>query len=75
MEARRRDGGPIVDSAQVFATTHSLDCILGLARLLKARPDLRDGVSIQKIERRLAHSVSFDADGILAAADLSIELR
>ena len=62
-------------STQVFATTHSLDCILGLARLLKARPDLHDAVSIQKIERQLDHSVSFDAEGILAAADLGIELR
>ena len=62
-------------SIQVFATTHSLDCILGLAKLIKARPDLRDGVSIQKIERQLAHSVNFDAAGILAAADLGIELR
>ena len=62
-------------SIQVFATTHSLDCIQGLARLLKARPDLRDDVSIQKLERSLVHSVSFDAEGILAAADLDIELR
>lgn len=62
-------------ATQVFATTHSLDCILGLAKLLEARPDLRDAVSIQKIERRLAHSVSFDAQSILAAADLDIELR
>ena len=62
-------------SIQVFATTHSLDCIQGLARLLKARPDLRDGVSIQKMERSLVHTVGFDAEGILAAADLDIELR
>ena len=62
-------------SVQVFATTHSLDCILGLARLLKGRPDLWESVSIQKIERRLTHSVSFDAEAILAAANHSIELR
>ena len=64
-----------LSSTQVFATTHSLDCILGLARLLDTRPDLRDGVSIQKLERSLACSVPFDAKSILAAADLDIELR
>ena len=60
---------------QVFATTHSLDCILGLAKLLDSHSDLRDGVSIQKIERRLDHSVSLDGEAIITAADLSIELR
>ncbi|MDE0101091.1 MAG: AAA family ATPase [Bryobacterales bacterium] len=62
-------------SIQVFATTHSLDCILGLAELLKKRPDLADSVSVQKIERQLEHSVSFGATDIVTAADLSIELR
>ena len=62
-------------SIQVFATTHSLDCIVGLAELLKKRPDLADAVSVQKIERQLDHSVSFGAAEIVTAADLSIELR
>lgn len=62
-------------SIQVFATTHSLDCIVGLAGLLKKRPDLSDAVSIQKIERQLDHSVSFGTDDIVTATDLSIELR
>ena len=62
-------------SIQVFATTHGLDCIVGLASLLKDRPDLAEAVSVQKIERRLDHSVSFDTKDIVTAADLSIELR
>ena len=62
-------------SIQVFATTHSLDCIIGLASLLKARPDLEESVSIQKTERNLKRSVAFDSEDIVAAADLSIELR
>ena len=62
-------------SIQVFATTHSFDCIAGLASLLKARPDLADSVSIQKVERNLERSVAFDSDDIVAAADLDIELR
>ena len=62
-------------SIQVFATTHSLDCILGLASLLKARDDLCDGVAIQKIERGIRRSVSFDAEAIVTATDLGVELR
>ena len=62
-------------SIQVFATTHSFDCIIGLASLLKARPDLTDSVSIQKVERDLERSVGFDSDDIVTAADLDIELR
>ncbi len=65
----------VSSSIQVFATTHSLDCINGLAALLKKRQDLEDKVSVQKIERQLNHSVSFRAPDIVTAADLSIELR
>ena len=38
---------------QVFATTHSFDCILGLASLVEARPELAPEISIQKIESSL----------------------
>ena len=62
-------------SVQVFATTHSLDCIIGLASLLRDRPDLAEAVSIQKIERRLDHGVSFGPRDIIIAAGLRIELR
>ena len=62
-------------SIQIFATTHSFDCIAGLASLLQARPDLADSVSIQKVERNLERSVAFDSDDIVAAAELDIELR
>ena len=62
-------------SIQVFATTHSLDCIMGLASLLRDRPDLAKAVSVQKIERELDRSVSFDAEAIVTADDLTIELR
>ena len=62
-------------SVQVFATTHSLDCIVGLAAFLKKRPDLADAVSVQKVERKLDQSVSFDGMDILTATDLSIEMR
>ena len=41
-------------SVQVFATTHSQDCIRGLASLVESRADLAGEVSMQKIERSLA---------------------
>lgn len=62
-------------SVQVFATTHSLDCIVGLAAFLRKRPDVGEAVSVQKVERQLDHSVSFDAADITTATDLGIELR
>lgn len=65
----------ISSSIQVFATTHSLDCINGLATLLNKRQDLEDKVTVQKIERQLDHGVRFGAADIVTAADLSIELR
>lgn len=65
----------VSSSIQVFATTHSLDCINGLATLLKKRQDLEENVSVQKIERQLDHSASFGGADIVRAADLSIELR
>lgn len=68
-------GAAIESSIQVFATTHSLDCIIGLASLLRDRPDLGEAVSVQKIERQLDHGVSFGRKDIVTAADLSIEMR
>lgn len=62
-------------SIQVFATTHSYDCVRGLASLLTSRPDLAEEVSIQKMERSLPQAVAFDADNIKVAAEQNIELR
>ncbi len=60
---------------QVLASTHSLDCIRGLASLLGERPDLADEVSVHKLERRIRRSARFGGEEILAATDLDIELR
>ena len=62
-------------SIQVFATTHSYDCIRGLASLVESQPDLAGEVSIQKIERSLKKAVSVDAQGIRVAVDQDIEVR
>lgn len=62
-------------SAQVFATTHSLDCIHGRASLVESRPDLAAEVSIHKIERLLDKAVRFDAADIHASVEHQIEMR
>ena len=62
-------------SVQVFATTHSYDCIRGLAALAESRSDLASEVSIHKIERALHKAVRFAEDDIPAIADQNIEVR
>lgn len=62
-------------SVQVFATTHSYDCIRGLAALGESRPDLAGEVSIHKIERALHKAVRFAEDDIPAIVDQNIEVR
>lgn len=62
-------------SIQVFATTHSYDCIRGLASLAASRPDLATEFAVHKIERALKHSVGFDSTDVESAIDNEIELR
>ena len=62
-------------SVQVFATTHSYDCIRGLAALTESRPDLVGEVSIHKIERALNKAVRFADKDIPAIVDQNIEVR
>lgn len=62
-------------NVQVVATTHSYDCIQGLAALLESTPEFAPEVSVQKIERSLAESVSLDAEHIRVAVRQDIEVR
>ena len=62
-------------SMQVFATTHSYDCIRGLAALAESHPDLVRDVSIHKMERALHKAVRFAEDDIPAIVDQNIEVR
>jgi hypothetical protein len=66
--ARRAD-------VQVFATTHSQDCVRGLAWLCENHPELRGEVSLQKIHSDLEESVDLDAEGIMLAVDQGMEVR
>ena len=62
-------------NVQVFATTHSYDCIRGLGALLRSRPDLTDQVSIQKVDRSLEQAVCLRGDRIKVAVEQDIEVR
>ena len=62
-------------SVQVFATTHSYDCIRGLAALTESRSELAEEVSIHKIERALNKAVRFAEKDIPAIVDQNIEVR
>ena len=62
-------------SIQVFATTHSFDCLRGLASLVESRPDLAEEVSVQKIERLLKKAVGVDAQDLRVAVEQNIEVR
>ncbi|MEZ5401844.1 MAG: AAA family ATPase [Bryobacteraceae bacterium] len=57
---------------QVFATTHSYDCIYSLAQICSTS----DGsVTIQRIERGKQQSVRYDEDEITSAASRDSEVR
>ena len=62
-------------NVQVFATTHSYDCVHGLAALLESAPELVSQVSVQKIENSLAEAVGLDGKQIRVAARQDIEVR
>lgn len=65
----------IKSNVQVFATTHSLDCIQGLAEMCEHEPELADEVSLQKLDRRLDEAVSLHSEQIQIADRQEIEVR
>ncbi|MDE0272886.1 MAG: AAA family ATPase [Gammaproteobacteria bacterium] len=62
-------------NVQVFATTHSYDCIRGLGSLAKSCPELAKQVSIQKVHHALQRAVSLHDEGIQVAVEQGIEVR
>jgi len=65
----------VQSGTQVFATTHSADCVKGLGVFCKQSPDLAQTVSAHKIERDLSRSVDFDGADVLSAVEQEIEIR
>ncbi len=69
VEAARRS------NVQVFATTHSSDCVRGLAQFCREHPELQEEVSLQKISCELEESVALDAEQIILADEQGMEVR
>ena len=62
-------------NTQVFATTHSWDCIEGLALLCQNQPDLMSKVAIHKIDRAIPHGIPFSGESIVRMAKADIDPR
>lgn len=62
-------------NVQVLATTHSLDCVRALAALYEEHSEVRDLISLHRIERNAELSTTYSADEILAAAQHQMEVR
>lgn len=60
---------------QVFATTHSFDCVNGLAVLCRRNPDLMEHVAVHKIDRAINHSIMIAGTEIADGVEGGIELR
>jgi predicted ATP-dependent endonuclease of OLD family len=59
---------------QVFATTHSYDCVYSLAQICSNR-DMQKSVTVQRIEAGGKRSIPYDEDEITVAATRDIEVR
>ena len=60
---------------QVFATTHSADCVRGLELLCKQKPENREHIAIVKVVQGQENAVIFSGDEAAQALDLGIEVR
>ena len=61
--------------AQIFATTHSLDCIRSLAWLYEEKPGLCDGVRLHRIEKERDATVVYSPDEFPVIERDRIEVR
>ena len=68
-------GTAIKNDIQVFATTHSLDCLRGLNEACQANPEYAQEISLQTIDRNLLQSIDTDAEGLAASLSIGIEVR
>lgn len=62
-------------NVQVFATTHSNDCVRSLAEVCCSEEDAGENVTLQRIERGRKKSVPYTSKEIEVAASRGIEVR
>lgn len=60
---------------QVFATTHSLDCVQALAQVRKKHPTLATDVTVHRVEKDAAKTVVYTTDEIVIAEENELEVR
>ena len=60
---------------QVFASTHSLDCILALAELYEQAPELGGELLLHRVERGEQTPMTYTADELHVAAEQHMEVR
>ena len=60
---------------QIFATTHSSDCVNSLAKICNALPQEKDRVTLQRIESGKKKAVPYSEGEIKMAAEHKIEVR
>ena len=60
---------------QVFATTHSRDCVESLAAVCRDDISENSEVTIQRVERAATRSVAYTEQEIIAVADRGMEVR
>lgn len=65
----------VESNVQVFATTHSWDCIEGLSQLCQLEPDLMSKVAIHKIDHAIPHSVAFSGESIVRMVKSDMDPR
>ncbi|MFV0442328.1 MAG: AAA family ATPase [Planctomycetaceae bacterium] len=65
----------IKNDTQVFATTHSADCIRGLSWACRQHPELAGHISLQTIDPELSESIPSTAEQLHISMDQDIEVR
>jgi ABC-type branched-subunit amino acid transport system ATPase component len=60
---------------QVFATTHSLDCVRSLAWLVNTQPELCRGVRMHRVDSERSQTVAYGPEEISIAAEQHVEMR
>jgi hypothetical protein len=63
------------NDTQVFATTHSFDCLRGLASACANNTELADAVSVQKIDAVLDEAVALAGERLPFIMEQQIEIR
>jgi hypothetical protein len=62
-------------NVQVFATTHSFDCVRALARVQIKDPDIASEVILHRLEKNMPQTITYGMDELVTAARSQLEVR